>query len=896
MSTTDALLADGTVVQLRPIQPADAAALERFHATLSPETIRRRFFTPHPRLSAAELERFTVVDHRDREALVACIAGEIIGVARYEGLPGTRDAEAAFVVADRWQGSGVGTLLLEHLGARGRDNGLERFVAETLGDNRRMLDVFAHSGLAPTTSWQDGVVHLVMALAPSPASTAALEAREHTSEAHSIQRLLEPRSIAVIGASPRPGTVGHEIVRSLVEGGFTGTVHPVNRRGETVAGIHASSSVEAIEGSVDIAVVAVPSDGVAPAVAECARKSVHGLVVVSGGFAETGPEGAERQREVAMIARRHGMRLIGPNCVGVVNTDPAYSLDATFGAIRPTAGRVALASQSGAVGIAVLNAATRAGIGISSFVSLGNKADISSNDLLQYWEDDPRTAVICLYLESFGNPTKFARLARRVGQSKPIVAVKSGRTPAGRRAASSHTAALASDDTVVDALFRQCGVLRVETIDELLDTALVLADQPLTGGSCLAIIGNSGGPAIMAVDACAGSSVELAELSAATRDRLGSELPAGTITANPVDLLGGAGPSVYAHAIAIVMDDPGVDALMVIYAPTLVSDPEAVASVVTEAAESAAKPLVAVLTGRDRSVLASPRVGGVPVFGSVEPAVAALGRTMDYAAWRRRPVDPVPELAGIDRRRAHEIVAEILRESPAGRWVEPALTDALLRTYGVSLVATEVVHDLRGARAAARRVGYPIALKASGPTLVHKTDVGGVVLGVRGPAALARAWETMTSEVGAAMTDAIVQRMAEHGVETLVGAVRDPTFGPVVVFATGGTAAELIGDRVVRAAPLSRRDARDAIRALRCAPLLTGYRGSTPVDMEALEDVLLRVAFLSAEVSELAELDLNPVIATPSGAIVVDAKLRIAPSPLRGATTRHLAPPRPLPA
>jgi len=409
MSTTDALLADGTVVQLRPIQPADAAALERFHATLSPETIRRRFFTPHPRLSAAELERFTVVDHRDREALVACIAGEIIGVARYEGLPGTRDAEAAFVVADRWQGSGVGTLLLEHLGARGRDNGLERFVAETLGDNRRMLDVFAHSGLAPTTSWQDGVVHLVMALAPSPASTAALEAREHTSEAHSIQRLLEPRSIAVIGASPRPGTVGHEIVRSLVEGGFTGTVHPVNRRGETVAGIHASSSVEAIEGSVDIAVVAVPSDGVAPAVAECARKSVHGLVVVSGGFAETGPEGAERQREVAMIARRHGMRLIGPNCVGVVNTDPAYSLDATFGAIRPTAGRVALASQSGAVGIAVLNAATRAGIGISSFVSLGNKADISSNDLLQYWEDDPRTAVICLYLESFAGSVRASR-------------------------------------------------------------------------------------------------------------------------------------------------------------------------------------------------------------------------------------------------------------------------------------------------------------------------------------------------------------------------------------------------------------------------------------------------------------------------------------------------------
>ena len=745
------------------------------------------------------------------------------------------------------------------------------------------------------TSWQDGVVHLVMALAPSPASTAALEAREHASEAHSIQRLLEPRSIAVIGASPRPGTVGHEIVRSLVEGGFTGMVHPVNRKGESRCR-HPRVVVKSRQSRDRSTSRSSPSR---PKVSlrswPNVRENVHGLVVVSGGFAETGPEGAERQRDVAMIARRHGMRLIGPNCVGVVNTDPAYAVDATFGAIRPTAGRVALASQSGAVGIAVLNAATRAGIGISSFVSLGNKADISSNDLLQYWEDDPRTDVICLYLESFGNPSKFARLARRVGQNKPIVAVKSGRTPAGRRAASSHTAALASDDSVVDALFRQCGVLRVDTIDELLDTALVLADQPLTAGSRLTIIGNSGGPAIMAVDACAGSGIELAELSTATRDRLGSELPTGTINANPVDLLGGAGPSAYAQAIGIVMDDPEVDALLVIYAPTLVSDPEAVALVVAEAAEGAAKPLVAVLTGHDRSVLASAQVGGVPVFGAVEPTVAALGRTMEYATWRRRPVEAIPELAGIDRTRARRSSRTYLASRlPDAGWNPHSLTRSCAPTGSRS--SRPRPSTIFAARAAARRVGYPIALKASGPTLIHKTDVGGVVLGIRGPAALARAWESMTSAVGTAMTDAIVQPMAERGVEMLAGAVRDPTFGPLVVFATGGITAELIGDRVVRAAPLSRSDARDAIHALRCAPLLTGYRGSTPVDMEALEDLLLRVALLDAEVTELAELDLNPVIATPSGAVVVDAKLRIAPGPPESATTRHLAPPRPLPA
>ena len=599
-------------------------------------------------------------------------------------------------------------------------------------------------------------------------------------------------------------------------------------------------------------------------------------MVISGGFAEVGEEGADRQRDLTSAARRHGMRIIGPNCVGIVNTDPDVRLDATFGAATALQGPVALASQSGAVGIAVLNAATRAGMGISSFVSLGNKADVSSNDLLQYWEDDEHTNVVLLYLESFGNPAKFARLARRIGRIKPIVAVKSGRTAAGRRAASSHTAAMAADDHAVDALLLHCGVVRVNTIDELLDTALVLAHQPLPHGPRVAIVGNSGGPGIMAADASLSASLSLAEMSDDGQERLRAQLSAAASTANPVDLLGDASPSTYRDAISTVAEDAGVDALVAIHAPTLVADPDAVAAAIATA-DANGKPLVSVIIGRDRGLLAGEGETLVPVFGSVEPAIAALGHAATYATWRARPPETEPVRDDVDLGAARAVVDRVLASEPAGRWLTPDESNAVLGSHRIPHLEGTVVHDEEAAVAAARRCGYPVALKADGPHLLHKSDVGGVALGLRSAKAVTKAWHDMRTTIGPGMTGALVQPMARPGVELIAGIVRDDKFGPLIVFGMGGVTAELLRDRGVRVAPLSDLGARELVQSLRGAPLLTGYRGSDPVDMGALVDLLVRLGLLARDIPQIRELDLNPVIASDGGVVAVDARVRVAP-------------------
>jgi acetyl coenzyme A synthetase (ADP forming)-like protein len=891
----DALLTDGRVVQVRPIEPTDADGLIRFHESLSAETTRLRFFAIHPHLSDAEVARFTTVDHHDREALVALVDDELIAVARYDRLPDTSEAEVAFVVADAWQGSGVGSLLLEHIAARARTEGLMRLVADTLTDNRRMQRVFADSGLAPEHTWDRGVEHLVMRLDVSDELDARIWTREHVSEARSVGRLLRPRSIAVIGASSRSGTVGHEIVRSLIGAGFPGPIYPVNARGDAVEGIAGYRSISELPGSIDIAIVAIAADRVTSVVADCAAKGACGLIVISGGFAEVSAAGAQRQRDLTSAARRHGMRVIGPNCVGVVNTDPDVRLDATFGAATALPGPVALASQSGAVGIAVLDAATRAGIGMSSFVSLGNKADVSSNDLLQYWEDDERTTVVLLYLESFGNPTKFARLARRIGRMKPIIAVKSGRTAAGRRAASSHTAAMAADDDAVAALLHHCGVVRVDTIDELLDTALVLAHQPLPADRRVAIVGNSGGPGIMGADACVTANLTLAQISDDSQGRLRSQLSAAASASNPVDLLGDASPSTYRAAIATVAADPGVDAIVAIHAPTLVADPDEVAAAVGSS-DTSGKPLVSVIIGRDRGLLGSVGETRVPVFGSVEPAIAALGHAATYAGWRARPADSEPVRDDIDLTVAGALVDRVLDADPSGRWLTQDEVSVLLATYHVRHLEGIIVHDVDAACAAAARAGYPVVLKADGPDLVHKSDVGGVAVDLQSKEAVAKAWHDMTATIGSRMTGALVQPMARPGVELIAGIVRDDNFGPLILFGMGGVAAELLRDRGVRVAPVSDLEADELVHSLRCTPLLTGYRGSEPVDVRAIADLLVRLGLLARDLPQIREVDLNPIIATADGVVAVDARVRVAPvtaGPFATDRTRQLAPPRP---
>lgn len=874
------LLADGGTVHVRPISPDDADRLVEFHAGLSQQTVYFRFFTAKPTLSPRQVEHYTHVDHHDRVALVAELGERLVAVARYDRKRGTDSAEVAFVVSDEHQGRGIGTALLEHLAAAARERGITRFVATTLPDNRQMLEVFRTAGFEERARMDGDVMHVELLIEPTDRARAAIEQREHRAEAASVARLLNPRSVAVIGASRNAGTVGHQVLRNLLAGGFAGPVHPVNPSAEHVASVKAYPTVQDVPGAVDLAVIAVPAPAVLEVVRQCAAKRVAGVVVLTAGFGEIGEAGA--QAELRDLARRNGMRLVGPNCIGVVNT--AIGLDATFSPYAPAPGRIAMQSQSGALGIAMLERSARMGLGVSTFVSVGNKADVSGNDLLQYWEDDPGTDVVLLYLESFGNPRKFARIARRVSRRKPIVAVKSGRSSAGVRAASSHTAAMASPDIAVDALFRQAGVIRVDTLDELFDMALVLSAQPLPGGNRVAIIGNSGGPGILATDACDAAGLEVPELSAATQAALRAVVDANAAVSNPVDLVASASPAVYEQALGIVLGDDAVDAAIVICTPTFAASPLGVAEVLDRVAPATRKTLLGCfLAWPDlQPLLDGGHPGtGVPAFASPEPAARALARAADYAAWRRRPPGAMPDLDGFDTDRVRTLVDAFLSRSPDGGWLPATQVSEVLTAVGVAVIDSVEVGSAEEAAHAATAVGLPVALKAAGPDLVHKTDLGGVRLGLRSEAEVADAYERMAANLGERMTGGIIQQMAAPGVETIVGVVQDLLFGPLLMFGMGGIATELLGDRSFRILPVTDVDAAELVRSLRSSPLLFGYRGSQPTAVAALEELLQRVARLAGGWAELAELDINPLIVSPDGAVAVDARMRVTPVPPR---------------
>ncbi len=896
--SSDVLLADGTAAHIRPINPADGEALQSFHVALSDQSRYMRFFSAKPQLSTAMVEHFTNVDYHSRMAFVAEIGGHMAGVASYERLDDGDRAEAAFVVADEHQGRGVGTVLLEHLASAARERGITQFCADTLATNHQMLGVFRAAGFAETTHLDAGVVSVELLIEPSALAQAAIEQREHRAEAASITRLLVPRSVAVIGASRAVDNVGHQVLRNLLAGGFDGPVYPVNPGASHVASVPAYPTVLDVAAEVDLAVIAVPAPAVAGVLEQCATKGVRGVVVLSAGFGEMGDGRGEAQ--LRELARLNSMRLVGPNCIGMVNT--AIGLDATFSPYRPVPGRVAMLSQSGAIGIAILERSQRLGLGVSSFVSVGNKADVSSNDLLQFWEDDPNTDVVLLYLESFGNPRKFSRIARRLSRRKPIVAVKSGRTPVGRRAASSHTAAMASPDTAVDALFRQTGVIRVDTLDELFDMALVLGSQPLAGGHRVAIVGNSGGPGILATDACLGAGLEVPVLTESTQSALRTFLDPKASVANPVDLVAGATPEHYRRALDVLLADPDVDAVLAICTPTFAAPPRQVGAAITSVLEAgtvdaeagtvdagvetaASKPVLACFLAWPQmpALLKGPRVGGaaIPAFSSPESAVRALGRAADYAGWRRRLPGRVRVLEHFDLDRAEQIITGFLDSSAdaAGGWLPADAVWALLEAVGISAAAARSVTSAPEAARAAAQFGFPVVLKADGPDLVHKSDVGGVALDLDDEAAVIGAYQTMAARLGDRMEGGLVQPMVGQGTETIVGVVQDPLFGPLVMFGLGGVATELLGDRAFRVLPVTDDDAAELVRSLRSSPLLFGYRGAPPADTASLQDLLERVAQLAGHLPAISELDLNPVIVTPEGAIVVDARIKVAPAP-----------------
>ena len=874
----DVVLSDGATAHLRPIRPDDADRLVEFYARVSDDSKYFRFFAPYPTLSPTDVETFTHVDHSDRVALIVLIGDDMIAVGRYERVDAGQ-AEVAFLVEDDHQGRGVGSVLLEHLAQAARERGIGRFVAEVLPHNHKMITVFREAGYTMASRLTDGVVHVEFEIRPTDDSIEVMTAREHRAEARSIQRLLTPRSVAVIGASRSRDKVGHALVRNLVRGGFTGPVYAVNPDATAVSGVPAYPSVRAVPGEVDLALVAVPADAVIDVVHDCAARGVKGLVVVSAGFAETGPDGRERQGELVRIARSYGMRVVGPNCLGIVNTDPAYSLNASMAPLVPPPGRVGFFSQSGALGIAILEAVATRGLGLSTFVSAGNRADVSGNDLLQYWHDDPATEVVLLYLESLGNPRKFSRLARMVAAEKPVVAVKSGRSTQG--VPLGHTVR-ATDIPVaaLDAMFRQSGVIRVDTLAEMFDVAQALALQPLPAGPRVAVVGNSDSLGLLAADAAAAAGLE--------------------VVGAPDDLGPRATAADFQQALTRLVDDAGVDSVVVVYVPTLESGrAEEVARVLAAVAARSSKPVVTTFLGSggvpealrlldDRGV---PGRGSVPSYPSPEEAARALAHVTSYAQWRIRPRGRVPAIDGCDAEAAHRLVTERLAERPGGGPLEGPALSALLASYGITLLEMLPVATVEDAVRAGEQLGWTVVLKATAAHLSHRPDLADVWRNIDTPDEMRDAWTTMCRTLAdPAKGDFVVQPMAPPGVPVTVRAQEDALFGPVVSFGVSGVTTELLGDRSYRIPPLTDVDAAAMVREVKAAPLLLGYRGGAMADVRAVEDLLHRVSRLIDDLPEVADVELGPVLVGTEGLAVVNASAHVAtPDPRSTWYTRRLA-------
>ena len=847
----DVVLTDGGTVHLRPIRPDDAEALTAMHARLSEQTRYFRFFSPYPQIPPRDLERFTVVDYDRRLAIVATLGADVIGVARYESI-GPSVAEVAFVVEDAHQGRGLGPLLLEHLAAAARERGITKFVADVLPTNRRMLRVFVAAGFSAKRAFDGGVVHVTFEIEPTTESLSAARTREHRAEAQSIRRLLTPASVAVIGASEERYGVGRAVLANLLGYGFRGSVHPVHPNASHVSSVPAYRTIGEVPGTVDLAVVALPAESVLGVVEQAAAKQVHGLVILSSGFAETAePEGIARQADLVGLAHANGMRVVGPNCLGVLNTDGAVRLNCTLASTVPPAGHIGMFSQSGALGSMILAETARRGLGLSTFVSAGNRADVSGNDLLQFWEEDERTSVVLLYLESFGNPRKFARLARRISMRKPVVVVRSGRTvplvPVGHRVSPVRIPAEAED-----ALFAQSGVVRVDTLAHALDVSTLLANQPLPRGRSVAIIGNSFAVGLLAMDACLANGLTVAG------DR-------------PVDLGAHADAASYEAALQAAVDDDAVDALVVVFVPPLIGDDPDVRAVVARiGSQDHGKPLVSTFLAHTGL---SPELGGVPSYDSPETAVAALAKATLYAQWRTRPVGAMPDLDDIDT-----AAARSLARTAVGHVVEPVelddeQTQELLAHVGVRVWTGVRVTSARAALIAARRLGWPVALKAADEHLRRRADLGGVRLDIRGERDLRAAYAAVS---GLASGAVIVQRMAPPGVAVTVETLDDPSFGSLVSVGVGGIATLLLGDRAFRAVPLTDVDAAEMVRSLGAAPLLLGWRGADPVDVPALEDLLLRVSQLVDQVPEISAVRLGSVLVGASGLAVLEASISVA--------------------
>jgi acyl-CoA synthetase (NDP forming)/GNAT superfamily N-acetyltransferase len=883
-SGTYALLADGTTVEIRPARPGDFEAVRDMHAAMSPENLYMRFFGVSRVAAEQEARRVCREPAPDRAALLAILDGRVIGCISYQET-GDEAAEVAMAVADDMHSRGIGTLLLEHLISLARSQGVRAFIAETLAENAPMLDVFAHAGLRPHRTLADGVYEMSFPLpggeldAGTGAYREAVAERERSADVASLRHVLTPASVAVIGVSRHPGSVGRAILENIVDAGFSGPVYAVNPRGAglpsgALAGMPWVPSAAALPEPVDLAVIAAPATAVAGIAEACGQRGVKALVVTA-----TGLDTAARA-ELLAICRRHGMRLVGPTSFGVANT--ASALDATFAAHHPRPGRAGLALQSGGVGIVLLEHLSRLGVGISSFVSLGDKDDVSGNDLLLWWESDGTTKLAVLYLDSFGNPRKFARTARAVSRAMPVLTVDVGRSAAGRRLAARRAAAAAAPQLTRRALFEQAGVIATANLGELLDAAALLAAQPVPTGRRVGVVANTRGGGVLAADACGDVGLKVAALAEDTRRALRELLPAVATVAGPVDTTSAVRPGQFRQCLELIGADPGVDAVLAVTATTATSD-----LVAEVCAATLPVPVAAAIMDQIEAVRLLPGPGedsaAVPAYAYPESAARALGHAARYGTWRATPPGSVPELDGVHQDRARELVDSFLAGTPGGGWLSRRQAAELLGCYGVPLLDSVTVTTGDDAAAAADRFGTPVALRADVPDRVRGSRAAAARLDLHGADDVRRGFGSLREAFGDRMAGVIVQPMISGGVEVNISVLEERVFGPLVLFSIDGTAG-VLPDRVARLAPLTESDADALVHTVRAAPLLL----SRPVGRISLRDMLLRVSQVPDQLPQVAEVELSPVVVRPDGAVAVDGQVRIQPTQPSDAYLRRL--------
>lgn len=892
--TDEVILRNGQGLRIRPINPDDKIRLKRLFNRMSPLNSYFRWQYTKRQTGEKELTRFTEAKLPERCVYVA-IQGEgrnerILAVASYDASLDMKSAEVTFVVGTSYQTRGVGTALLEKLVETAGQYRIKRFVARVLPENTRMLALFDESGFKTDKKFSEGVYHISINLEEQEEFAKRQATREHIARIAGVRTFLYPHSVAVVGASRNPDSVGGALFHNLLKTNFNGPVFPVNPSTNSVAGVLSYPTVLDVPSDIDLAVIVVPAEKVLSVVDQCGKKGVRGLVIISVGFGEMGPEGAKRERLLKEKTLAYGMRVIGPNCLGVLNSDPNVMLNATFSPVTPPAGNLSIGTQSGALGLALLDYANNINLGIADFVSIGNRIDISNNDLLEYWEDDENTSVILLYVESFGNPYKFTRIARRVSRKKPIIAVKAGRSEAGARAASSHTGALAAADVGTDALFRRAGVIRVNTIDEMFGVSAALANQPVPKGPNVGILTNAGGPGVLVADACEGLGLKVPTLSHATQKKLGRFLPIEAALSNPVDMVAFATAESYKQTLAAMLDDPDLDAIILIYIPPLITRPEDMAKAIKEVLSdySGDKPVLAnfmMSAGSMPDLKIGPK-RYVPSYVFPESAAQALAHTYHYSQYRQEPEGVIPSFPDID---GNHIRHEFFTSNPISEkasWLLPEVAAGLAKAYGIPMIEMCVAESGAAAAKQAASLGFPVTLKVRSTTIIHKTDIGGIALGLTSEKKVKEAYAKMMAGLKkAGLLDqsrgVIVQPMAQEAQEVIVGMSQNPVFGPLLMVGLGGIHVELQKDVAFSLHPLTDVDTEWMLNQLKGLPLLNGWRGAPVRDIDALKEVLLRFSALIEDFPEITEIEINPLMVGNKGrgCVAVDARVRIKATP-----------------